>query len=263
MADNYVSIKVVADKLLRNPLLNGIPFESILDYTIDFLQIVGVPSNFINKLYAVDYTNYRAALPTDYYECNQLLINDIPARWGSDTFQQFYGTEDTGSGYIGTDPAPSEIPGGATIATVGNYIHAPGKIASAAGLTFTINNSYIFLSKEEGTIKMSYKAIPIDEADGYPLIPDNAVFQRALRLYIEKEHCRILYLNNKLDVNRFNKIEQDYYWAVGAWETDSRKLNLSKAESLFNAFRTLLPRVNEFQNRYRNNSAKERMIIHN
>lgn len=80
MADNYVSIKVVADKLLRNPLLNGIPFESILDYTIDFLQIVGVPSNFINKLYAVDYTNYRAALPTDYYECNQLLINDIPAR---------------------------------------------------------------------------------------------------------------------------------------------------------------------------------------
>ncbi len=45
-------------------------------------------------------------------------------------------------------------------------------------------------------------------------------------------------MNDKLDGNKFSKIEQDYYWAVGQWETDSRKLNLSKAESLFNSFRT-------------------------
>lgn len=26
------------------------------------------------------------------------------------------------------------------------------------------------------------------------MIPDNPVFQRALKMFIEKEHCRILYL---------------------------------------------------------------------
>lgn len=108
---------------------------------------------------------------------------------------------------------------------------------------------------------MSYKAIPVDE-DGYPMIPDNPVFQRALRMFIEKEHARILYLNDKLDGNKFSKIEQDYWWAVGQWETDSRKLNLSKAEALFNSFRTLIVRDTEFNNRFRNDGAKERLIRH-
>ncbi len=81
-------------------------------------------------------------------------------------------------------------------------------------LTFSINNSYIFTSKKKGTINMSYKAIPVGE-EGLPMIPDDHVFFKALRLFIEKEHCRILYLNDKLAGDKFNKIEQDYYWAVG------------------------------------------------
>ena len=80
--------------------------------------------------------------------------------------------------------------------------------------------------------------------------------------YIEKEHSYILYLNDKLDINKLNKIEQKYWWAVGQWETDSRKLNLSKAESLFNSFRTLLVRDTEFANRFRNDGAKERIVRH-
>lgn len=32
---------------------------------------------------------------------------------------------------------------------------------------------------------MSYKAIPVDEK-GWPMIPDNPVFQRALKMFIEK-----------------------------------------------------------------------------
>ena len=237
-ADRFVSLKIIADRLHRNPLINGIAYEAIIYYTIDFLHIVGVPAEFIDKYYEVEFTNFRAPLPEDYVECNQLILDDRVARYATDTFHNLY----------------SEVE------TTCNY-NLNNKLPRSVDYTFTINNSYIFLSKEEGTLKMSYKAIPTDE-DGWPIIPDNPVFQKALTLYIEKEHCRILYMNDKLDGNKFSKIEQDYYWAVGQWETDSRKLNLSKAESLFNSFRTLLVRDTEFNNRFRNDGAKERLIQH-
>lgn len=237
-AERYVSLKVVADQLHRNPLMNGIAFEAILDYTVDFLQIVGVPADFIDKYYSIEYKDYRAPLPEDYVECNQLMIDNRVARWATDTFHNLYGDTKTTGNYCINDKLPRSV----------DY-------------TFTINNSYIYLSKEKGKIEMSYKAIPVDE-DGYPMIPDNPVFQRALRMFIEKEHARILYLNDKLDGNKFSKIEQDYWWAVGQWETDSRKLNLSKAEALFNSFRTLIVRDTEFNNRFRNDGAKERLIRH-
>lgn len=169
-AERYVSLKVVADQLHRNPLMNGIAFEAILDYTVDFLQIVGVPADFIDKYYSIEYKDYRAPLPEDYVECNQLMIDNRVARWATDTFHNLY--SDT--------------------KTTGNY-YINDKLPRSVDYTFTINNSYIYLSKEKGKIEMSYKAIPVDE-DGYPMIPDNPVFQRALRMFIEKEHARILYL---------------------------------------------------------------------
>lgn len=169
-AERYVSLKVVADQLHRNPLMNGIAFEAILDYTVDFLQIVGVPADFIDKYYSIEYEDYRAPLPEDYVECNQLMIDNRVARWATDTFHNLY--RDT--------------------KTTGNYC-INDKLPRSVDYTFTINNSYIYLSKEKGKIEMSYKAIPVDE-DGYPMIPDNPVFQRALRMFIEKEHARILYL---------------------------------------------------------------------
>lgn len=239
-AERYVSLKVVADQLHRNPLINGIAFEAIIDYTIDFLQIVGVPANFIDKLAVIEYDQYRAKLPEDYVECNQLILNGRPARWATDTFHEAY----------------------RDLKTTGNYDICNHDLQRSADYTFTVNNSYIYLSREKGKIELSYKAIPVDENDGFPLIPDDPVFQRALRMFIEKEHCRILYLNEKLDDQRFSKVEQDYYWAVGQWETSSRKLNLSKAESLFNSFRVLIPRDTEFKNRWRNDGAQEHLIRH-
>lgn len=98
-AEKYVSLKVVADKLLRNPLLDGISFEAILDYTIDFLHIVGVPADFIDKLYTKEFSDYRAELPDDYVECTQLLIDGKSARWATDTFHTHYGEMETVNNY--------------------------------------------------------------------------------------------------------------------------------------------------------------------
>lgn len=45
----YVNINVIMDRVTRHPLIKDIPFETVVDYTIDFMRIVGVPPSFIEK----------------------------------------------------------------------------------------------------------------------------------------------------------------------------------------------------------------------
>ena len=47
------------DKVTRHPLMKDIPFETVIDYTVDFMRIVGTPPAFIEKVEYVDIHNYR------------------------------------------------------------------------------------------------------------------------------------------------------------------------------------------------------------
>jgi hypothetical protein len=54
-------------------------------------------------------------------------------------------------------------------------------------LTYKIQGNCIFTAPlRDGTIEISYMAMPID-GEGYPLIPDNSAYTRALEAYIKKE----------------------------------------------------------------------------
>jgi len=50
----------------------------------------------------------------------------------------------------------------------------------------------IYTTVKEGTIELSYKAISTD-TNGYPLLPDNSSFSRALELFVKKSWFTILF----------------------------------------------------------------------
>ena len=74
MANNYTSLKVVADKLLRHPLMAGISFEAIIDYAIDFMRIVQCAGFFEERCEEIEITDYKGLLPEDFYEMNQVRL---------------------------------------------------------------------------------------------------------------------------------------------------------------------------------------------
>ena len=108
---------------------------------------------------------------------------------------------------------------------------------------------------------MSYKAIPVD-SDGFPLVPDNSNFIRALAAYIKKEYFTILFDMSRISQQVLYQAQQDYAFAVGACETDMLKLDLSKAESFSNSFRQLVVRTNEFQSGFSTLGNREVLITH-
>jgi hypothetical protein len=87
MAYNYTNIRIVLDKLLRHPLMQDLTLETAVDYCIDFMRLVGVPDMFTEKVAVLDINNYRAALPEDFYQVNQIRTTEGHCfRYAGDTF---------------------------------------------------------------------------------------------------------------------------------------------------------------------------------
>ena len=229
MAESYRKIRLILDKIMRHPLMRDISLETVVDYTVDFMKIVGVPSMFMEKTEIVEVKNYRAKLPCDYYQMIQVRkINGPAFRYSSDSFHM------------------SEC--------------KDNNKRDLADLTYKIQGNLIYTSIEEGEIELSYEAIATD-SEGYPLLPDNSSFTRALELYIKKQWFTILFYLVKINPNVLQNVQQEYAWAVGDCQTEFNRLSIDKAESFYNSWRTLLLRDTEHRTGFINNGTKERLKL--
>jgi hypothetical protein len=98
--------------------------------------------------------------------------------------------------------------------------------------TFKTQGRIIYTSFKEGSVDISYKAMPLDD-EGLPLLPDEPTFLRALELYIKKQWFTILFDMGKLQAPILQNVQQEYAWAVGACESEFQKLSIDKAKSLY------------------------------
>lgn len=229
MAEQYTNVRLILDKILRHPLMQDLSLESAVDYTVDFMRIVGVPNMFMEKTEILKIEKYRAMLPDDYYQMIQVRkVKGGTFRYSTDTFHM----------------SESEEPNDRNI----------------SDFTYKIQGNIIYTSMEDGEIEISYQSIATDE-EGYPLLPDNSSFTRALRLYIKKEYFTTLFDMGKIQATVLNQALQDYAWAVGDCQTEFNRLSLDKAESFYNSWRTLIIRDTEHRTGFINNGTKERLKL--
>ena len=229
MSEQYTNIRLILDKTLKHPLMQDLSFETVVDYTVDFMRIVGVPNMFLEKTVIIEVNNYRAMLPCDYYKIIQIRKPGGPTfRYSSDSFHM--------SEYKDFNNRP------------------------ISDLTYKIQGNIIYTSIEKGEIEIAYKAIAVDD-EGYPLLPDNSSFTRALGLYIKKEHFTILFDTGKIDFRVLENTKKEYSWAVGDCQTEFNRLSLDEAESFYNSWRTLLLRDTEHRTGFINNGTKERIKL--
>ena len=159
----YISLRNILDRILRNPILKGLDFEKAVDDCVDFLEILGIPVTFEDKLFEGTVHDYRIELPCDIGYIKQVLIDNTPVREATDTFHNHYHC-------LCIDREP--------------YMF------KSRDLTMTIQDGYLFSSKKCCNVKIAYKGIKTDE-EGYPMIPDHRSFINALEKFIEQKHLRI------------------------------------------------------------------------
>lgn len=260
MANNYTSLSVIADKILRHPMMAGISFEAIIDYAIDFMRIVQCAGFFEEKCIPIEISEYKGVLPQDFYEVNQIRL--IGSSTKIPKYIENYRIDEQGnkipSGTYTQDGYEDlEVYHNKAFRYATDTFHM-SDIKSHLDLTYKIQGGYIFTSIKEGTVELSYKAILIDN-EGFPMIPDNSKFTRALEAYIKKQWFTILFDMGKLQPAVLQNTQQEYAWAVGACETEFQKMSLDKAESFYNSWTTLIPRTNEHYRGFASNGVKQNL----
>ena len=233
--NEFISIKVIIDRLLRHPLLQDLTFEAAIDYTIDFMRIVGVPKMFEQKIETVKIENYRGQLSGNVYKIMSIQHNGTPLKYSGEPMH-----------FVET--VQSETP---NVVSEINVPHINTKILqylktfelkssmktyyetnSDNAETYTIQGNVIFTSIKNGELQVYYLNIKTDE-EGYPMIQDNSSYLRALELYIKKQWFTILFDLGKLQLPILQNTQQEYAWAVGDCESEYHRFNLDQAEEFF------------------------------
>lgn len=203
--------------------MQDLSLETAVDYAVDFMRIVGVPKMFTEKVVEIETNAYRAKLPCDYYQ----IIQVRPV-------------------------------GGAALAYSTDSFFAEGK--SAYNNTYKIQGNIIYTSLENSKLELAYLAIETDK-DGYPILPDNSSFTRALELYIKKQWFTILFDLGKITPAVLQNTQQEYAWAVGDCMTEFNRLSIDEMEAFSNSWRTMIIRENQHSSGFANSGTRQTLKV--
>lgn len=230
----YTNVRTIMGRLLRHPLLKDLNLETVLEYTTDFLRIVGVAPIFFDKTQDIDIVDYRGLLPCDFYKIIQVrYINEK------------CGTEKVNPAFRYTTDS----------------FHMSKRKPKYSDLTYKLQGNCIFTSIKEGKIEIAYKAMNVDD-EGYPLIPDEPSLIRALELYIKKQQFTIQYDLGKITPQILNQTNQDYAWAVGQCQSKMAIPSVDEMQSISNMWNSLLDRTFDHRQGFLNEGTQEHLLNH-
>lgn len=206
----FITIKEVLSRVARHPMLQDVSLEAVVQYTLDFISIIGLPNIYLDKTTEVEIHDHRGLLPCGLVSVIQVRDEKSRAalRYMTDTF---YRESDT-------------IPGGDSFKTQGRVIST---------------------SFPEGKVLVAYKAVPVDK-DELPMLPDEPVLMRALESFIKKERFTVLYDLGKIKYDVLSNAEQDYYWNAGKCKGMFLTPSVSEMQSITGMMKRLVPSSSEF-----------------
>ncbi len=209
------NIRRIVDRIKRHPMMRDLPFESAVEYAVDFISLLGVPALYDEKTAIIEIQDWRGKLPCDFEQMIQVRM--VPK--GTAKFMPEYK-------YSAASFALSSI----------------GREVGIFEFTYKIQGQIIFTSTKDDPIEIAYRAFAIDD-EGYPLLPDNASFLRGLENYIKLQWFTVLFDMGSIPEAVLQNVQQEYAWAVGDAQSEFSRLSLDQAETLFNSFKSLLPQI--------------------
>jgi hypothetical protein len=234
----YVSIKQIASKIKRGKLYKDVPFESIIDYTVDAMRLIMAEKYFVTKPGRLKVENHKTKLPCGFelmiqsarYDCNTHQLT--PMRYGTDNFHSIYHVDGS------SDCKNNDLRN-----------------------TYTINNSVITTSFKEGEMLIAYKAIQVDE-EGYPMIPDNVNVQLTVEYYIKHKYLEDMASDEAFIQRRQSSDEQLYCWYVGKAQSAATNMTMDELESFANSMSQLFTNTDQFKDRLKDLGLQEYIKIH-
>lgn len=206
LTSKYRSINSILSNLLSNPLMEGITPADVARYTTEIISIMGIPMSYEDKTELIKIEDYRGELPCDILYIKQTRQRgkqfSNPMRYATDSFSSAY-HEKNSPDIVNIDYIPRDH-------------------------TYSLNNGMIYTGFKKGYVEMAYKAIKTDE-EGFPMIPDNEKYARAVETYIKLKWYEIQWELGKIADKVLQRADQEYCWAVGAAQSYGQLQTIDQA----------------------------------
>lgn len=225
MGEGRQSINVIMDNLSVHPLLRDVPVETVVRYTVDFMRIMGCPYMFEDRTATVKIRGYRGELPCDFYQITGMRTADgVPYESAT---ALFHDVDHDGAGRP----------------------------------TYKIQGGVVTTSTEDDDATLAYSAIDVD-GDGFPTLPDNSVFLRALEAYVKAQWFTILFDTGRIAAQVFDNAQREYSWLAGQCATEQNRMTLDRLEALNSSLNTLMQRATMHEKGFVTLGARETRIKH-
>lgn len=251
----YTSIKRVIDNLMEHPLLRDLTLEQAVRYTIRFIGLFGFPKLYTDKIVNIDIKDFRGLMPCDLISIIQVKDNatGVCLRSMTDTFVK------------GIEPNPPKPlkPKSDELNNVKDITreYIPPQHRFNEEPSFKTQGRVIFVNFPEGSIEMSYKAIPVDD-DGFPLLIDNENYLAALEAYIKLQIFTIKFDTGKINANVLQNAQQDYAWRAAELGSEFNTPSVSEMETMTRMLNTLIVPVRGFDNGFKDIGNREYLRRH-
>ncbi len=231
LSGKSVSLETIIERVHRDyGFTVDTDWVDIAEWIGSVIDLINAPMQYVDRItYGYDkpyieIVNSRGELPCDLVSITQTRMCDgTPMRYSTDSFHRRMHSAQCPDLICGSD------------------------------LTYKVNDNYIFTNFKEGKIEMAYKAFPCDER-GYPTIPDDEKFKQAATAYVAERVGLKLFMRGRLDERRYNLLERERMWYIGAAQTKALLPNRDKTRSIANQFRRIVSFEDDHATGYQSSS---------
>lgn len=235
LTGKYKSLEFVVEKVFRGTgIVEDVDITDVIEWAGECIELIGVPDSYSNKTFNIEIKEGRGILPCNIMYIRQVIFSDngktCAMRYNSSNFHRY--VENKCNDY-----------------------------AVNSELTYILNDDCIFTSFSDGEVIISADVFAIDEK-GFPLIPDNIKFIKAVEYYIREKIDYKLWRVGKIQKDVYEKTVQDQLWYLGAAQSSGVMPNADRLESIKNNWIRLIPKINQHQDYFSSFGQQERRINH-
>jgi len=211
------SIQFILEKVFRDTgLVEGVDLHDALEWAGEAIELIGSPQSLSEKTSCIEITNGRGDLPCDLHLVMQFR----------------YKTE---NGYSPMSYATNNFH---------RHCSSSPDTKCEHTVTYTLSDDCVFTNFDKGTVEVAYKGLPTDD-NGWPTIPDDVKFVKAVEYYIREKIDYKLWRSGKLPQGVYEKTLQDQLWYLGAAQTRGVMPSVDEMKNIKNNFLRLIPKINQ------------------
>lgn len=251
----YTSTKEIINNYFRNTAYNEhVNLGDMAYWVYEAMELIGNPLQYIPKVLghnadsSYELSDYRVELPCDFHRLIAIAVDGVMAVPATSTFHHLVGKDCCGEM---TDSYPPEL----FYDNFGNA-YSPQALPLNIHLatnppSFTLNDNYITFNIKHGKVCLSYYAFPLDD-EGYPLIPDDLKYKRAVSSYLQYKMDYIMWRQDLLDDKVYVKSEQDWMWNVASAASHLKMPDVNQMEGMRRQFTKMIVRNQDFRTAFAN-----------